>query len=230
MTSSTEAGTARSSWVKRYLGADDRMNEVLFGLIMVLTFTLTAGLSVSEGREGVRELLAAAIGCNIAWGVIDGVFYVMGRLFNRGRRLRLEQALRTAKDEATAVAAVALELDGTLEPVTTPDGRRRLYREIVETVRHTEPPKNRVRRDDLMGALASFWLVFLSTIPAAIPFLIFRDQPRFALRVSNGLLLGLLFIVGYKWAGATGGGRFATGLALTLVGGVLVAVAIALGG
>jgi hypothetical protein len=220
----------RTYWVHRYLDPGDRMNEVLFGLIMVLTFTLTAGLSVSEGREGVRELLAAAIGCNLAWGVIDGVFYVLGQLFERGRRIRLERALVAAKDEEAGIAAVARELDPTLDAVTTPDARRLLYRDIVRVVTRAAPQKNRITREDLLGALASFWLVVLSTIPAVVPFLIFRDQPRFALRVSNGLLLGLLFLVGSQWAKATGGNRFLTGLSLMLVGGALVAVAVALGG
>jgi len=230
MTASPAHQSRRTSWVRRYLDPGDRMNEILFGLIMVLTFTLTAGLSVDEGREGVRELLAAAIGCNIAWGIIDGVFFVLGALFERGRLIRLARALQSAQDEAAGLAIVAAELDPTLESVSTDDARRRLYQDIVKVVTRAEAPKNRVTRDDLLGALASFWLVFLSTIPAVIPFLVFRDQPRFALRVSNGLLLGLLFLVGWKWARATGGSRFLTGLTLTLVGGALVAVAVALGG
>ena len=227
---STTAGDSKRSFSERHLDPGARITEVLFGLIMVLTFTLTAGLSVDEGREGVRELLAAAIGCNIAWGIIDGVFYVMGALFDRGRRLRLARALRAAPNEAAAVAAVARELDDTLEPVTSADGRRRLYRDIAQVVSSSEPPKNRITRDDLLGALASFWLVFLSTIPAVVPFLIFRDQPRFALRVSNCLLLGLLFLVGYQWAKFTGSRRLVTGFAMMLLGAVLVAIAIALGG
>lgn len=226
----TPAAVSKPTFIQKYLDPGARISEVLFGLIMVLTFTLTAGLSVSEGREGVRELLVAAIGCNIAWGIIDGVLYVMSALFERGRRLRLARAMRAAPDEEAAIAAVARELDDTLEPVTSADGRRRLYRDIVQVVARTPPPKNGIRRDDLYGALASFWLVFLSALPAAVPFLIFRDEPRFALRVSNGLLLGLLFFVGWKWAGFTGGRRLATGAVMTLVGGILVATAIALGG
>jgi len=221
---------SKQGFVRKYLDPGARITEVLFGLIMVLTFTLTAGLSVSEGKEGVRELLVAAIGCNIAWGIIDGAFYIMGELFSRGRRLRLARALRAAPNEAAAVAAVSRELDDTLEPVTSADGRRCLYKDIVQVVSRTEPPKNGIRKEDLYGALASFWLVFFSALPAAVPFLIFRDQPHFALRVSNGLLLALLFLVGWKWAEFTGGRRLVTGVVMTLLGGVLVATAIALGG
>ena len=64
-------------FVHRYLDPASRLGEILFGLIMVLTITLTAGLTVEDGRDGVRQLLFAAIGCNIAWGLIDAVMYLM---------------------------------------------------------------------------------------------------------------------------------------------------------
>jgi hypothetical protein len=224
------AGSRSPSWVERHLDPGERLGEILFGLVMVLTFTLTAGLTVAEGREGARSLLASAIGCNIAWGIIDGVFYVMGGLFHRGRRVRIARAIRASSDEQDAAALVASELDPTLEDVTSPEERRRLYRDIVHIVRRAAPPKVGITRADLGGALASFWLVVLSTIPAAVPFLIFRDQPRFALRVSNGLLIALIFVVGFRWARYTGGSGWKTGAALALMGVILVAIAVALGG
>jgi hypothetical protein len=220
----------RQGWVTRALDPGQRMGEVLFGLIMVLTFTLSAGLSVAEGPEGVRQLLIAALGCNFAWGIIDGVFYIMGALFERGRLNRLSQAVREAPSEAAATAAIAAELEGTLGSVSTEGVRRGLYVDIARVVSRSAPAKIRITRADLVGALASFWLVVLSTIPAALPFLIFNDRPRFALRVSNGLLLGMLFLVGHRWGRYTGGSGWLIGLALTLVGGALVAIAVALGG
>jgi len=220
----------RQGWVARALDPGQRMGEVLFGLIMVLTFTLSAGLNVAEGPEGVRQLLIAAIGCNFAWGIIDGVFYIMGALFERGRLNRLSQVLRDAPSEAAATTAIASELDGALGSVSTEGARRNLYLDIARVVSRSAPAKVRITRADLVGALASFWLVVLSTIPAALPFLIFNDRPRFALRVSNGLLLGMLFFVGHRWGKYTGGSGWLIGLALTLVGGVLVAIAVALGG
>lgn len=54
----------------RALDPGTRLAEILFGLVMTLTFTLGAGLLVQqEGREGARTLLIAMIGCNAAWGV-----------------------------------------------------------------------------------------------------------------------------------------------------------------
>lgn len=220
----------RESWVERSLDPGERLGEILFGLVMVLTFTLTAGLTVSEGREGVRELLAAAIGCNIAWGIIDAVFFVMGGLFRRGQRHRLARAIRATPDPEAAATLVADELDPALAGVSSTEERRRFYGDVVRMVRRLPEEKARITRDDLRGALASFWLVVLSTIPAALPFLIFRDQPRFALRVSNGLLIALIFLVGFRWARYTGGSGWRIGFALALMGGALVAIAVALGG
>jgi hypothetical protein len=88
---------------------------------------------------------------------------------------------------------------------------------------------NPVTKDDVSGALMSCLLVIVTSIPAAIPFLLF-DDARFALRVSNGILLALLFITGSAWARYTLGNPWIAGFAFLLGGGLLVAVAIALGG
>ena len=63
----------REGFLKRHLDPASRMGEIMFGLIMVLTTTLTAGLAAESGPAGVRQLLHAAVGCNIAWGIIDAV-------------------------------------------------------------------------------------------------------------------------------------------------------------
>lgn len=53
---------AEESFVNRYLEPADRLNEVLFGLIMVFTFSLTAGLTAEDNPEGPRELLITSGG------------------------------------------------------------------------------------------------------------------------------------------------------------------------
>ena len=75
----------------------DRISEVLFGLIMVLTFT--GSLSVAEaGRDDVRTMLIGALGCNVAWGIIDAMLYLMGCLADKGRGLMTFLAVRKTTD------------------------------------------------------------------------------------------------------------------------------------
>jgi VIT1/CCC1 family predicted Fe2+/Mn2+ transporter len=219
----------REGFFERYLDPADRLNEILFGLIMVLTFTLTAGLTVEDGPDAGRALLIATIGCNIAWGVIDGAMFVMGALLERSRRARDLALVRAAPDDASAFAVIARATEGTLADYATPEEREALYRTIRATALHTPPPPTRLQKDDLYGAVASGVLVVLPTIPAALPFL-FIEAPWRALRVSNFVLVALLFAVGFEWGRYAYVSRWGAGLAFLAAGLALVGVAVALGG
>ena len=60
----------------------DRIMEMLFGLLMALSFT--GAVSVAEsGREELREMFIAALGCNLAWGFVDGVMYLIRTVVDR---------------------------------------------------------------------------------------------------------------------------------------------------
>jgi len=206
------------------------MGEILFGLIMTLTFTLAAGIVIQEeGRAGAREMLVGILGCNLAWGIIDGVLYVLGQVFERGRFRRIGVNVRRATSAAGARQMVADELDESLVAVTDDPTRERLYQSIVERVQNAPATPNRLQRKDLMGGLAAGLLVFACSFPAVLPFL-FLDDPRLALRVSNVILLGLLFFVGWKAARHTLAKPWIAGFVFLLVGVLLVAVAIPLGG
>lgn len=218
------------SLMHRYLDPATSLAEILFGLIMTLTFTLGAGIVIEdEGREGARQLLIAVIGCNVAWGIIDGALYILGQLFTRGRVRRLARSVQGAPDDRSATAVVAEELDGFFAEITQAPERDALYLRVATHMRAKPITANSVRKDDVLGALTSFWLVVLTSVPAAIPFLLF-DNARFALRVSNAILLALLFITGCLWARFTLGKPWLVGLGFLIGGATLVAVAIALGG
>ena len=224
------ADVGRKSFTARHLDPGSHMGEILFGLIMTLTFTLAAGIVIQEeGRAGAREMLIGILGCNLAWGIIDGVLYVLGQVFERGRFRRIGVNLRRATSVEGARQMVADELDETLVAVTNGPTREHLYQSIVEHVRSAPATPNRVRREDLMGGLAAGWLVFACSFPAVLPFL-FLDDPRLALRVSNAILLGLLFYMGWRAARHTLAKPWLAGVVFLLVGVLLVAVAIPLGG
>jgi len=182
-----------------HLDPDESLGEILAGLIMVLTFTLAAGVATRGAQDGVRTLLLAAVGCNLAWGIIDAVFYVMTNAFVRRRRARLFRAVSAAASEDAALATIRHELDPELEAITRPEDRERLYRGIHVLLANGKPLRTGVTRDDLLGAFVIFCLVFATTLPAALPFLFVRD-PWLALRISNLLLIGCVFIVGFHWA------------------------------
>jgi hypothetical protein len=214
----------------RYLDPSTSLAEVLFGLIMTLTFTLGAGLIIEdEGRAGARELLIAVIGCNVAWGIIDGALYLVGQLFDRGRLRRLGHAIRRTHDRRDAVTLVAEELNPLLGGLLSPRETEALYERIADNVSRKTGKKNSITRDDWLGALVSFFLVVITSLPAAIPFLLI-DDARLALRVSNAVLVALLFFSGYWWARYTVSRPWIAGVVFLFIGSGLVVAAIALGG
>ena len=202
-----------------------RVSEVLFGLIMVLTFT--GSLSVVEaGREDVRAMLVGALGCNLAWGIIDAVLYLMGCLAEKGRALITLRAVRKAPD-TQAQRLIAQALPPLVASVVKP-AELQLIRERLTHL--PEPPRHAgLNKDEWLGAIAVFLLVFLSTFPVVIPF-IFMNSAMQALRVSNAIAIVLLFITGYAYGRITGRRPWAIGISMVILGLILVSMTIALGG
>lgn len=211
------------------IDADERIGELLFGLIMVLTFTLGAGVELAGDREATRELLIAALGCNTAWGVIDAALYLMNRLSERGRLYRLVKSIQTAPDREHALAMVARELDARIPAMVGPQLRAALDDELLARLRTSTIERTRIGADDLRAGFVVFLIVFVTALPAVVPFLLFRDA-QIALRASNVVLICLLFFAGFRWAEYTGASRWGMGLTMLLLGVSLVVVAIALGG
>lgn len=225
-----EQTPADASFMHRYLDPATSLAEILFGLIMTLTFTLSAGLLVAdEGREGARQLLIAVIGCNVAWGIIDAMLYLMGQLFDRGRLRRLGRAIRASSSGARASGLVAGELEPLLDEILPTAEREALYARIATHVAQRPERLTRITGNDWLGALLSFVLVVITSIPAAIPFLLI-DQAQVALRVSNLILLALLFVVGASWARYTVSRPWIVGTVMLVIGTALVLAAISLGG
>ena len=211
---------------KRALDPVDRVAEVLFGLIMVLTFT--GSLSVAEaGREDVRAMLIGALGCNLAWGIIDAILYLMGCLAERSRQLMTFRAVRaaTSPERARTLLADALPpiISKLVEPAELESIRARLVR-LPEP-----PPRSRMTREDWAGAAGVFLLVFLSTLPVVIPFIVMREALP-ALRVSNAIAVAMLFMTGYTYGRLTGYRPVGMGISMVALGVVLVAITMALGG
>ena len=210
---------------KRVLEPMDRISEILFALIMVLTFTCSFSVA-GAGREEVRSLLIGALGCNLAWGFIDAAFYLMGSFSMLGQGILRLRALRQANPvEAHQILADALPpvLVSVLSSADLEQMRQKLNRVSDLPVRPT------LRKDDWLGAMGVFLIVVLSTLPVLVPFTVIHDA-RLALRVSNGVAILMLFLTGYAFGSHAGDRPLRMGAGMVMLGGAMVAITIALGG
>jgi VIT1/CCC1 family predicted Fe2+/Mn2+ transporter len=210
----------------RVLDPIDRISEVLFGLLMVLTFTGTLSV-LDSGRDEVRDMLVAAIGCNIAWGFVDGVMYVLRNLVARGRKARLVRAMRAASRPEQAHRMIGAEIGALAGALGTAELER--LRQWIVAQPEQNLPVVRVTALDLRGAVAVFLLVFLSTFPVVLPFVFIAD-PGIAKRVSAVVAIAMLFLCGHAWGRYAGLKPWRTGLVMVVLGLIVEAIVIALGG
>ena len=91
------------------------------------------------------------------------------------------------------------------------------------------PPRPGLTKNDWLGAFGICVLCFASTFPVVLPFMLVRD-PSTAVRVSNGVALILLFAGGFILGRHAAHRPWLMGLAMALLGSVLVAITIMLGG
>ena len=213
----------RIKWV---LAPIDRVLEVLGGVIMVLTCTSVLNLS-HAGKADVRAMLIGSLGCNFAWGIIDGIMYLMNSLAARGRELDALRAMRAAKDLIEAQRMLATELPERFAALLHPGELEPLLRRIRALPEPSARPQ--LTGDDWLGAFGIFALVFFSTLPVVLPFL-FLSGSELALRISNLVAIGLLFLTGYIFGWHTGHNPWRLGIVMVLIGCLLTGVAISLGG
>jgi len=210
---------------ERLLDPVDRISEVLFGLIMAVT--IVGSLSVATaGRADVRTVLAAALGCNLAWGLVDAVMYLLRTLTERTRNRALVRRIIDAQP-AAAHRLIGQTLPAHVLAIAGPDEIEGMRRRLLAL-----PPQAQrgLERDDYMAALGVFLLVVVATFPVVVPFLLVRDA-ALAMRIAQLVAVAMLFIAGFTLGRHAGHARpFVTGAAMALLGVALIAAVKALGG
>lgn len=204
----------------------DRVSEMLFGLFMALTFV--GAVSVAEsGGEDLREMFAAALGCNLAWGLVDAVMYLVRTITDRGRWITLVRSVRASADAEAGRRLIA----GALSRV----GTILLKTDELETARGrilalaAVPERPTLQRGDLLAALAIFLIVVAATFPVVLPFMLVQDI-GLAKNMSRAIALAMLFVGGLALGRYAGYGSWRVGFIMAGLGTALVAAVMALGG
>ena len=203
-----------------------RASEVIFGLLMAMSFIGSISVA-TDGREEVRTLLVAALGCNLAWGLVDAVMHLVGVKTQKRRTRELLRQLHASRDAGAGRQLVADELSGPLQAALGNDGLDMLREKLTAA-----PPAlagARLTGRDFGDAIIVFLLVVLSTFPLVIPFMVTDDTAR-ALLWSRLVAVATLFIAGATLARYSHGNVWLNGLTMAALGALLMAAIMALGG
>jgi VIT1/CCC1 family predicted Fe2+/Mn2+ transporter len=172
-------------------------------------------------------MLIGAIGCNIAWGLIDAIMYLMHSLNRRGIERQTVLTIRTARTREHAHAVIRENVPQPVAEELHPDLLDRIRKRVAEMPLAVHKP--RLGSEDFRGALAVFLIVVASTVPVIVPFVFLQDLTA-AMRISNLIAVAMLAVIGFAYGRASGLSPWWTSTSMVLIGGVLVAITIALGG
>ena len=204
----------------------DRVSELLFGLFMALTFV--GAVSVAEsGRDEIRTMFVAALGCNLAWGLVDAVMYVVRTITERGKALTLLRSVQRASDAAEGRRLIEERLSRVAAGLVSMPEIEAMRMRIVAL--DPAPARPTLQRDDLLASLAIFIIVVAATFPVVLPFAIFSDVAT-AKWVSRWVALAMLFLGGLALGRYAGYGSWRVGLMMVGLGTALVIAINALGG
>ena len=204
----------------------DRVSEMLFGLFMALTFVGAVSVATA-GREEIRTMLVTALGCNLAWGLVDAVMYLVRTVTERGRSITLLRSVRNAADAGTGRKLIEQSLSPIVPGLVSTAEIEAVRARIVALA--SMPEKPRLMRDDLLAALSIFLIVVAATFPVVLPFVFIGDIGT-AKMVSRGVALAMLFFGGMALGRYAGYGGWKAGFIMVALGTALVAAIMALGG
>jgi len=209
----------------RLLDPVDRVSEIMFGLIMAVTFVGAISVATA-GREDVRTALASALGCNLAWGLVDAVMFLIRTMTDRTRQRNLVRQVVQATPEAgrqTIRRAIPDHLTAIVGEEAVEGMRQRVSALAV-------PSGRLLRGGDYAAALGIFLLVVVTTFPVVVPFLLTQEVAK-AMNWSRGMTLVLLFTAGYVLGRHVEYPRpWLTGATMAIFGAVLIVTVMALGG
>jgi VIT1/CCC1 family predicted Fe2+/Mn2+ transporter len=207
---------------RRAFSPVDSLTEVLAGVVMALTVSVS--VYTASGRAiPQRELVEAVLGCNLAWGIFDGLLFVVAQRASRARRTKLREALRTATSDEAARRVLGEELDEALTPFVDVVGLR-------AHLAHAEADASDPHRLDVWrGGVSLGLLETVSAVPVILP-LVLMARPQEAIWVSSALGVLLMAVAGWRVARWNGQPVLLLGVLTPLLGALLVVACLWLGG
>jgi len=211
---------------KPLLNTMDRVSEILFGIIMTLTFTCSIGIANAKNTE-IRQLIIAAISCNIAWGLVDAISYIVSTIMQRSRNRTVLDSVLTTSDADKARKYISDSLPPSIASVLGAADLEQIRSKLAKLP--DSALQVRLTTRDLKRSLMIFFLMFISTLPIVTPFIFIHDTNT-ALRTSNLIAIIMMFFCGWSLAKYVGINKWILSITMTFIGIILVFITIVLGG
>lgn len=214
------------------LSEGDWLVEMKCAIIMVLAMLgyLRLALVGPDDLEFQKKMILIPLGAITAWGVIDGIMYVLLNLVQRGRQARLLSTIKSNKDQKTTRILIEDNLSSSVIDALSKEEREKIYDEIIKSANNIVVKKPQwVTKKDLLVIFFTFVVVFSTGSVLVIPFLVLND-PVLSIRVADLVGIIMLFFIGYWWGKVASRNKIRSAIGITLLGVGIVVITILLGG
>ena len=222
--------TVQNSTEKKFprsvLGSEDRISEMLFGLLMALTFVGAVSVATA-GRQQIHTMFAAALGCNLGWGLVDAIMYLVKTITDRGHSLTLVKSVRATADAEAGRKLIERSLSPFVASLFSTAELEELRGRLLALP--SVPQRPSLGPDDLLAAVSICLIVVAATLPVVLPYALIGDVDAAKL-VSRVVGLAMLFFGGLAFGRYAGYGTWKAGVIMMLLGTGLVGAIVALGG
>jgi membrane protein CcdC involved in cytochrome C biogenesis len=205
--------------------------EVMFGVIIAMTFTSMLRHYSTVSDALLQRTLISALFCCIAWGIVDGLFYLWERSYNIRHENLMIRSSRSAKQRRLALPLIGEQLDDTVLRNIPKERREQIYRKLVQLLSTAEDRKKMSVWEGMKIVLGTFLLSVGAGSIVLAPFLFAHGDIKIALAISNILGITLLFAVGYMRSLEKGIlSKIISGSTSALIGIIIAVITIVLGG
>ena len=202
--------------------------EAFYGIWMVVVVTGTIRAVEQPSESTVRVMLGAALGVNIAWGVIDGITLLWANLVDRTKELELVNSLRAKKGDAALRKKLGGSLSRTVAGSLSEVERERVL-DMLEAGEPREVARIKPDREEYEAAVATALIDFLLIFPVTLPYILFMHDLTLAIRSSQLIALFLFAALGYAYARNARWNKVVTPIVFALMMLAVIAVSFELG-
>ena len=181
----------------------------------------------TAGRQQIHTMFAAALGCNLGWGLVDAVMYLVKTIIDRGHSLTLVRSVRAAADAEAGRKLIERSLPPSVASLVSTAELEELRGRVLALPSVAQRPS--LGRDDLLAALGICLIVVAATLPVVLPYALIGDVGA-AKIVSRAIGLAMLFFGGLAFGRYAGYGTWRAGVIMVALGTGLVGAIMALGG
>jgi hypothetical protein len=186
-----------------YFGRFWFASEPVFGIVMTLCF-----LAILRNQalyafpllldRAAAYVVTAAITCCIAWGIVDGIFYVWENHHLAARKNQATNYAKGLSQRDVSLKMVEEDLEDTYVNLLSEDQKKNIYENVVANLSKTESKEKIPIKDDLITIFLDMCLNLGACLVIVVPLILLRNVFGILqlLNLAVVIAIVLMFVIG----------------------------------